>query len=86
MQCGNRSMPWATQGVDPYYYHGSHVAGVMGAVQNNDLGVTGIANGVKIMVLRVSKASVVVSPDTTSVGGEYQYTRKVISRAVHVLG
>ena len=55
MQCGNRSMPWATEGVDPYYYHGSHVASVMGAVQNNDLGVTGIANSVKIMVLRVSR-------------------------------
>ncbi len=55
MQCTNRSMPWATDGVDKYFYHGTHVASVVGAVQNNTEGVTGVANGVKIMVLRVRR-------------------------------
>jgi len=32
--------------------HGTHVAGIIGAVRNNDIGMDGIANDVKIMVLR----------------------------------
>ncbi|MBI3233796.1 MAG: S8 family serine peptidase, partial [Bacteroidetes bacterium] len=33
--------------------HGSHVAGIIGAVRNNNLGIQGIALNVKIMVIRV---------------------------------
>lgn len=33
--------------------HGTHVAGIVGAVRNNNLGVDGIAPDVKIMVIRV---------------------------------
>lgn len=33
--------------------HGTHVAGIIGAERNNDLGIKGIANNVKIMALRV---------------------------------
>ena len=33
--------------------HGTHVAGIIGAVRNNDFGIDGIAAHVKIMVLRV---------------------------------
>jgi cell wall-associated protease len=32
--------------------HGTHVAGIIGAVRNNNLGVDGIATNVKIMVIR----------------------------------
>ena len=32
--------------------HGTHVAGIIGAVRNNDLGVQGVANNVRIMSLR----------------------------------
>lgn len=32
--------------------HGTHVAGTIGAVQNNDLGIAGIAEKVKIMAIR----------------------------------
>ncbi|MEN8122475.1 MAG: S8 family peptidase [Bacteroidota bacterium] len=32
--------------------HGTHVAGTIGAVRNNDIGMNGVANDVKIMVLR----------------------------------
>lgn len=32
--------------------HGTHVAGIIGAVRTNDLGIMGVANNVKIMVLR----------------------------------
>lgn len=33
--------------------HGTHVAGIVGAIRNNDLGINGITPNVKIMVLRV---------------------------------
>ena len=33
--------------------HGSHVAGIIGAVRNNDKGMNGVANLVKIMAVRV---------------------------------
>jgi subtilisin family serine protease len=36
------------------YYHGTHVAGTIGAVGNNNEGVTGVNWNVKIMALRVS--------------------------------
>lgn len=36
----------------PDAFHGTHVAGIVGANRNNTIGVKGIANDVKIMVLR----------------------------------
>ncbi|MFN4284526.1 MAG: S8 family peptidase [Lacibacter sp.] len=33
-------------------YHGTHVAGIIGAVRNNNLGVDGVADNVRIMVIR----------------------------------
>ncbi len=32
--------------------HGSHVSGIIGAIRNNDLGMNGVANNVKIMAVR----------------------------------
>ena len=37
----------------PDAMHGTHVAGLIAAIRNNDLGINGIATNVKIMVLRV---------------------------------
>ncbi len=36
----------------PEAMHGSHVAGIIGANRNNDLGIKGVCNDVKIMVVR----------------------------------
>lgn len=36
----------------PTEWHGTHVAGIIGAVQNNKLGIAGIANKVKIMSIQ----------------------------------
>jgi cell wall-associated protease len=33
--------------------HGSHVAGIIAAIRNNGVGVNGVANNVKIMIIRV---------------------------------
>lgn len=33
--------------------HGSHVAGIIGAVRNNSLGINGVADNVEIMIIRV---------------------------------
>lgn len=33
--------------------HGTHVAGILGAVRNNDLGIDGIADNVRIMAVRI---------------------------------
>ncbi|GAX83058.1 hypothetical protein CEUSTIGMA_g10484.t1 [Chlamydomonas eustigma] len=52
--CTGTSMPWGDSSVDPSYFHGTHVAGIAGAVQNNGLGITGISPGIKLMILRVS--------------------------------
>jgi subtilisin family serine protease len=32
--------------------HGTHVAGIVGAIRNNDLGIKGVADNVKIMAIR----------------------------------
>lgn len=37
----------------PDALHGTHVAGIIGAVRNNDVGMDGVADHVKIMVVRV---------------------------------
>ncbi len=36
----------------PDAFHGTHVAGIVGAVRNNDIGMNGIANNVRIMSVR----------------------------------
>ena len=41
------------QVVGNFSEHGTHVAGLIGAIQNNGLGIKGVANNVEIMVLRV---------------------------------
>lgn len=37
----------------PDAFHGTHVAGIIGAVRGNGIGVEGVANAVKLMVVRV---------------------------------
>ena len=36
----------------PDSFHGTHVAGIVGAVQNNDIGMNGVASNVRIMSIR----------------------------------
>ena len=36
----------------PDAFHGTHVAGIIGAVRNNDIGIDGVADNVKIMSVR----------------------------------
>ena len=36
----------------PDAFHGTHVAGIIGAVRNNDIGINGVANNVRIMSIR----------------------------------
>lgn len=38
----------------PHYYHGTHVAGVVGASGNNSIGIAGVAFGVRLMSVKVS--------------------------------
>ena len=37
----------------PFASHGTHVAGIVGAIRGNGVGVDGVASGVRLMVLRV---------------------------------
>ncbi|GAX83406.1 hypothetical protein CEUSTIGMA_g10831.t1 [Chlamydomonas eustigma] len=52
--CNGTSMPWGDSSVDPAYFHGTHVSGIAGGVQNNGIGITGISPGIRLMILRVS--------------------------------
>jgi len=36
----------------PDAFHGTHVAGIIGAIRNNDVGINGVANNVRIMSIR----------------------------------
>lgn len=51
--CSGRGEPRADSSTDPMYYHGTHVAGIVGALRNNGIGGTGVAPNVKLMILRV---------------------------------
>eukprot|EP00798_Chlamydomonas_sp_ICE-L_P012854 gene12854-3567_t len=46
--CLPRNNPYDDRG------HGTHVAGLVAAIQNNALGVTGVAPNIKLMILRVA--------------------------------
>ena len=54
--CMGIPIPMGNSKQDPEWYHGTHVAGLVGATQNNGLGITGLAPGVKLMILRVRAA------------------------------
>ena len=45
------------------YYHGTGCAGVVGAAQDNNVGVSGIAPGVKLMAVKVLFANNYTSDD-----------------------
>jgi serine protease len=49
----NADDPGDSDGITPSSFHGTHVAGTVAAATNNNLGVAGVAWGVKIMPLRV---------------------------------
>ncbi len=78
--------------------HGTHVAGIIAAVRNNDYGVNGVADHVKIMVVRVVPAGDERDKDVAngiryavdngakiinmSFGKEYKWNKNVVDSAV----
>lgn len=78
--------------------HGSHVAGIIAAVRNNDLGIKGVADNVKIMALRTVPDgderdkdvanSILYAVDNgakiinMSFGKSYAWDKKVVDEAV----
>ncbi|MEC4866149.1 MAG: S8 family serine peptidase [Jaaginema sp. PMC 1078.18] len=52
-------------GYDPDYGHGTHVAGTIGAVGNNDLGVVGVSPNVSLMALNARNSPHGLSVDAT---------------------
>ena len=53
--------------------HGTHVAGIAGAVGNNGIGIAGAAWNVKLMPLKVFQASGIGDAATIAQGIEYAY-------------
>jgi len=78
--------------------HGTHVAGIVGAIRNNDLGIKGVADNVKIMAIRTVPDgderdkdvanSILYAVDTgakilnMSFGKSYAWDKKVVDDAV----
>lgn len=54
--CSGKGDPTPDSTIDSQYFHGTHVGGLVAAVQNNALGGTGVAPSVKVMVLKVRAA------------------------------
>ncbi|KAG1679174.1 hypothetical protein FOA52_000530 [Chlamydomonas sp. UWO 241] len=52
--CGSRPDPWGDSAADKRYYHGTHVAGIIGAARGNGVGGAGAAPRTRVMVLRVA--------------------------------
>ena len=53
--------------------HGTHVAGIAGAVGNNGIGIAGATWNVKLMPLKVFQASGIGDSSTIALGVEYAY-------------
>lgn len=54
LRCPNRNgEPVPNPDVSPYYFHGTMVAGVLGAATNNGLGVAGVVPHASIMAVRI---------------------------------
>jgi len=83
----------------PDAFHGSHVAGIIGAIRNNDLGMDGVAANVQIMTLRavpdgderdkdVANAIIYAVDNGASVinmsfGKGFSWDKEAVDKAVH---
>ncbi len=83
----------------PDAFHGSHVAGIIGAIRNNDLGMDGVAANVQIMTLRavpdgderdkdVANAIIYAVDNGASVinmsfGKGFSWNKEAVDKAVH---
>ena len=70
-----------TGGMDDYG-HGTHVAGTIGAIGNNGIGVTGINWNVKMISIKVLDSS--GSGDTSSVINAVNYVTELINQGVNI--
>ena len=61
--------------------HGTHVAGIIGAVANNGIGVAGAASGVKILPLKVIEGA---NGSTTAIVAALDYLINLKARGVNV--
>ncbi len=62
--------------------HGTHCAGVIGAVNNNNTGITGVANDVRLMALKVFDKN--GSCTTSSVTGAFNYIYQAQQLGVNI--
>jgi len=82
----------------PDAFHGTHVAGIIGATRNNDIGINGVADNVKIMSLRavpdgderdkdVANAIIYAVDNGASIinmsfGKGYSWNKKIVDKAI----
>ena len=64
-------------------YHGTHVAGILAAAVNNNLGVTGICPQAKVMALKVSSDGTTIS--ASAVISALQYIAAMKSRGINIV-
>ena len=58
-------------------YHGTHVAGIIGAKQNNGIGVSGVAPHVKLMILKISDCTNAGRLTSTAIFEAFDYATKM---------
>lgn len=71
----------ATNDTEDVHGHGTHVAGIIGAVGNNNIGISGVASNIDIMPLKISNTS---SWETSKVIAAINYAQSLWGGAKQV--
>jgi len=67
----------------PFYWHGSHVAGIAGAIGDNAIGITGIGFGARLMSIKISDDEQYQEPLLTGGADGILYAARMGARIIN---